>query len=87
MPSLDLHGTKLILEAWPQPAHANDNAGVKPDWMTPAELMQWVQRTRDEMRRELAADFTLRTCPTHRRHWQALEEIEQYARWHYLGER
>ena len=67
------------------PTPDNDNDGLAPPWQTPAEVLQQIRRMRDEMRRELAADFRLRTCPTHRRHWEILIEMEKCALWHYYG--
>ena len=69
----------------PQPH--NDNWGVKYEWQTPAEALQKILRLKAELRRELAEDFRLRDCPTHRRHWEAVQAMEKICRWHHLGER
>ena len=74
-------------EAASPPEPANDNWGVASDWRTPAETMQMIRRMKDEMRRELAADFTLRACPEHRKYWEILIEMEKCARWQLYGER
>jgi hypothetical protein len=71
----------------PPPTPDNDNWRLMPDWKTPAEFLQWVRRTREEMRRELAADFSLRHCPTHRRHWDVLNAMERCCLWHRYGVR
>lgn len=87
METVTFFGTRFVGGAAPLPTHDNDNWKLKEDWMTPAELLQWVRRTREEMRRELAADFSLRACPKHRRTWESLAAIERCALWHYYGER
>jgi hypothetical protein len=88
MDTLTLFGTRLIVgETDPLPKPDNDNLRLMEDWMTPAELMQWIRRTRQEMRQELAADFRLRNCPTHRRHWVNLNAMERCCLWHYYGAR
>jgi hypothetical protein len=88
MESCDVFGTRFITGGPDKmPPHNNDNMRLMEPWMTPAELLQWVRRTREEMRRELAADFSLRTCPTHRRHWDNLEAMEKCCLWHYYGAR
>lgn len=69
------------------PTPGNDNWGVASSWQTPAEAVQKIRRMKDEMRRELAVDFTLRACPIHRRHWETLIEMEKCALWHYYGMR
>ncbi len=69
------------------PPPDNDNWRLMEDWMTPAEFMQWLQRTREEMKRELAADSSLWNCTRHRRHWEALDAMEKCVLWHYYGVR
>jgi hypothetical protein len=87
MTSLDLIGTNIRLgEELTLPEADNDNKRLMEDWMTPAELMQWIQRTQEEMRQERAADASLLTCPKHRRQWDSLQAIERCARWHYFRE-
>jgi hypothetical protein len=73
----------LTGESFATPTPDNDNWKLKKDWMTPAELLQWVRRTREEMQRELAADFSLRHCPKHRGIWESLAALERCARWQY----
>jgi hypothetical protein len=67
------------------PTPDNDNWGVASSWETPAEALQKVRRMKAEMRRELAADFRLRSCPTHRRHWETVAAMEKCALWQYYG--
>jgi hypothetical protein len=74
-------------EMIPLPEPANDNWGVASSWQTPAEALQQLRRMKVEMRRELAADFTLRACPKHRQIWESLLAAETCALWHYYGER
>lgn len=76
-----------IVEPLSLPTPDNDNQGLAPPWRTPAEVLQMIRRWRQEMREELAADFKLRACPTHRRHWETLIEMEKCALWHYYGVR
>jgi hypothetical protein len=88
MEFLDVFGTRAhTAPAIVPPAADNDNMQLMEAWMTPAEFLQWLRRTREEMRRELAADFSLRNCPKHRRHWDALSAMERCALWHYYGMR
>ena len=88
MATLDCFGTRLCAgEGWAPKPHNNDNLRLMEDWMTPAEFMQWVRRNREEMRRELAADFTLRFDPVHRKDWVALAAMERCCLWHYYGVR
>ncbi len=69
------------------PRRHNDNWRMKEDWTTPAELMQWIRRTREGMLQELEADFSLRHCPKHRKRWESLAALESCALWHYYGVR
>jgi len=77
----------LTGEAFTVPTGDNDNWGVASSWETPAEALQKIRRMKDEMRRELAADFTLRACPKHRQVWECLLAAEKCALWHYYGVR
>jgi hypothetical protein len=65
----------------------NDNWRLMPDWRTPAEFMQWIRQDKERMRRELAADFRLRSCPQHRLDWEILIAMEKCALWHCYGVR
>jgi hypothetical protein len=76
----------VVKEASPSPHAANDNLFLMHEWRTPAELMQRIRRWRDELRRELAADFTLRACPKHRKRWDELNAMEACCRWHHFRE-
>jgi hypothetical protein len=88
MDSWTLFGTRFITgDAFQSPRRNNDNRRIKADWMTPAELLQWVRCTRVQMQRELAADFSLRHCPKHRATWESLHALERCALWHYYGVR
>lgn len=91
--SADCDGCMLSVEdvsnrypAKPPPAD-NDNWHLLPDWMTPAELLQWVRKDKERMRQELAADFRLRSCPKHRQDWDVLVAIERCTLWHCYGMR
>ena len=85
---MELFGTRFVSgEGLTPPVSANENLVLLPDWMTPAELIQRIRRTMDEMRRELAADFRLRSCPKHRQHWDELIAIERCTLWHCYGVR
>jgi hypothetical protein len=80
--------TRLVVEeALSLPTPDNNNWTVASSWQTPAEALQKLRRIKDEMRRELAADFTLRACPKHRRIWESVLAAEKCALWHYYGVR
>jgi hypothetical protein len=88
MDDVNIFGTRFITGgACLRPRPNNDNLRLMADWMTPAEFMQWVNRTREEMRRELSADFSLRNDPEHRRQWDVLHAMERCALWHCYGVR
>ena len=88
MAALDVFGTVCSVGETITPLTPdNDNWGLKEDWVTPAEFMQWVKRTRDEMRRELQADASLWECPKHRRHRTMLDAMERCALWQYYRAR
>jgi hypothetical protein len=87
METMTLFGTRFITGDMPLPKPDNTNWLLMEPWMTPAELLQWVRRTRDEMRRELAADPGLLACPKHRRSWDSLAALERCALWRYYGVR
>ena len=83
-----LFGTRFATDsAFMRPVPHNDNEPLMAEWMTPAELFQWIRRTREEMRREMAADPSLLACPKHRKDWQTLDVLESAARWRYRGMR
>ena len=69
----------------PGPA-ANDNQRLAESWMTPAELLQWIRQEKEQMRRELAADFQLRSDPKHRNDWENLEAMERCTLQRYYDE-
>jgi hypothetical protein len=65
----------------------NTNWRLMPDWMTPAELTQWINRRKERLRRELAVDFRLRSCPEHRLTWEITLAMERCAMWQVHGVR
>ena len=77
----------LTGESFAFPAPNNDNWRLMPDWMTPAEFMQWVRQQKERLRRELATDFRLRHCPEHRKTWDITLAMEQCGLWHYYNVR
>ena len=88
MHSVELLGTRFVSgEGFTPPVSANENLLLMPDWQTPAELLQWIRQDKERMRRELAADFRLRSCPKHRLHWDVLIAIERCTLWHCYGVR
>ena len=87
MDFLTFFGTGFI-SGYPSPPRPdNENKRLMEPWMTPAEFMQWLRQTREEIRRELAADFSLRICPECRREWDVLNAMERCCLWHYFGVR
>ena len=85
---VELFGIRFITgDGATPPEAANDDWGLTSDGQTPAEAMQMIQQMKVAMRRELAADFTLRANPEHRLNWDILIEMEKCARWHFYGER
>jgi hypothetical protein len=88
MDSWTVFGIRIITgDTNAPPRSDNDNWTVASSWETPAEALQKLRRMKGEMRRELAADFTLRACPKHRRIWESLLAAEKCALWHYYGVR
>jgi hypothetical protein len=81
------YGTQTVIAATIIGKLDNDNWRLMAEGRTPAEFMQWLKRKREELRRELAADFSLRNCPTHLRHWETLDAMEKCCLWHYYGQR
>ena len=76
-----------IGEDRPPPAADNENLRLLSDWMTPAELMQWLRREEKRLNKELAADERLWSCPEHRLTREINQAMERCARWHCYGER
>lgn len=87
METQDWLGVSLFIGAGFAGQADNDNWGVCSEWQTPAEALQKIRRMKAEMRRELAADFSLRSCPKHRMIWESLHAAEKCALWHYFGVR
>lgn len=86
MSGIEIFGVRIIIgEANPPPD--NENLRLLPDWMTPAELLQWVRQEKDRLSRELAADASLWVCPEHRREWDSTLGIEKLALWQCYGVR
>jgi hypothetical protein len=65
----------------------NENLRLMPDWETPAEFMQWVRREQERLRRQMAADPRLLTCPEHRRKLNVRLAMEKVCLSHYYGVR
>jgi hypothetical protein len=85
MTSLELFGTRYMIgAACPLPTAGNDNGGICAEWQTPAETLRFIRRVRGEMRRELIADFRLRSCPKHRMIWESLNMAEACLKWQYF---
>ncbi len=87
METLTLFGTRFLIGGTATPRPDNENKRLMEAWMTPAEFMQWVRQTRDTMRRELAADGSLRDSPKYRRDREVLNAMERCCLWHYYGVR
>lgn len=87
MESLTFFGTCFIAGSPNPPRPDNENKLLMEPWMTPAEFMQWLRQTREDMRRELAADFSLRHRPEYQREWEVLNAMERCCLWHYYGVR
>lgn len=69
------------------PQADNDNLRVLSEWMTPAEVLQWVRREKVRLCREVASDPRLWFCPEHRRTWNARLGIEAIVIRQYYGGR
>ncbi len=88
MASTEYFGTVFVTgEAFAPPAPDNTNWRLKPDWMTPAELLQLIRQEKDRLRRDVAADPRLLTCPEHRRQWNERLAFERCALWQVFGVR
>lgn len=79
MAKLRLRGVTMLSGDLPARAACNENQRLLPDWMTPAELFQWISQEKLRLSREVAADASLWACPEHRREWDATLGIEQIA--------
>ena len=88
MTSFDYDKTRLTVdEPLTLPKPENDDFPVAAPWQTPAEAIQMIRRWIQEMRQELATDFTLRSCPEHRRKLDRMLAMEQCVRWHHCRRR
>ena len=80
MQVMNLFGTRCVAgEGLVLPNHDNENWPFLSDWMTPAEAVQMVQREKERMRRQLAENFALRSCPQFQQDWDAIRGMEQTA--------
>jgi hypothetical protein len=80
------HTTRLLTgDAVTPPEPANENLPLLPDWMTPAEAMQWVRQEKIRLSRKVDDDPQLWSCPEHRRDWDVTLAIEQMALRRYYG--
>jgi hypothetical protein len=78
MNSLDVLGLRFTVgQSQPLSPPGNDNRRLKPDWMTPEELMQWVRQEKERLSRAVAKDARLWSCPKHRREWDMTIAIEK----------
>ena len=88
MTAAEYFGTGFVSgEAFAPPTPDNENLLLKPDWMTPAELMQLIRQDKERLRREVAADPRLLTCPEHRWQWNDRVAMERCALWRIFGVR
>jgi hypothetical protein len=88
MTPYDCFGTRFMSgEGLTPPVPDNENLRLMPDWMTPAELMQWVRQEKERLSREIAKDSRLWSCPEHRRTWHVRLAMEQLARRLFYGRR
>ena len=87
MESLECFGVSIMVGNATPPTPDNQNIPMCSTWQTPAEALQKLRRMKAEMRRELAADFTLRSCPKHRTMWETLIGAERCTLWQYYGVR
>lgn len=63
----------------------NDNWRLLEEWMTPAEFTQWIERKKERLKKRLAADFRLRSCPDFQLDWAIAIAMERCAAWHVFG--
>jgi hypothetical protein len=88
METLQFFGDSCILGEKLMPVTPdNDNLRLIPDWRTPAEFFQWIRREKQRLRRLLAADFRLRSCPEWRRDWEVTLAMEKCGLYHLCGQR
>lgn len=69
------------------PKHDNDNWGLLGDSWTPAEALHWIRLRKARLRREVLADFRLRSCPEHRLTWDIAHAMERCCLFQYYGVR
>ncbi len=77
----------LTGDAFRTPEPDNNNWMLKPDWRTPAEFTQWVNREKARLRARLAADPGLLNDRKFRLDWDVTIAIERCAAWHLYGRR
>ena len=86
MNRLDVLGTRFTVgQSQPLSPPENDNRRLKSDWMTPAEVMQWVRREKERLSRAVAQDARLWSCPKHRWEWDMTIGIEKMTLCLYYG--
>lgn len=83
MPFWSYRGSVWVVGSDSLPAPDNDNWGVAGNGQTPAEALQLIRRWKAQAKRELAADFSLRSCPEHRKTWDITLAMEKCALWIY----
>ncbi len=83
MPIWSYQGSVWVVGSDPLPTADNDNWGVAGNGQTPAEALQLIRRWKAQAKQELAADFSLRSCPEHRKTWDITLAMEKCALWIY----
>ena len=79
----DYRGRRWVGGPEQAPTADNDNWGVAGNGQTPAEALQMIRRWKAQAKRELEADFSLRSCPEHRKTWEITLAMEKCALWIY----
>ncbi len=79
----DYRGRRWVEGPKQTPTADNDNWGVAGNGQTPAEALQLIRRWKAQALRELEADFSLRSCPEHRKTWEITLAMEKCALWIY----
>ncbi len=62
--------------------HDNDNWRICAAWTNPVEMLQAIRQRKQQLKRELMADFRLRSCPEHRITWDIAQAMERCALLH-----
>lgn len=75
-----IFGTRCVVgDELTLPDHDNENWPLLSDWMTPAEAVQMIREEKERMRRQLAENFALRSCPKFQKYWDSILGMEQTA--------